>query len=135
MYRDSSDAVSQDASSGFRKELGNLDRVVALECVGGDLQLLQEIARMFLDSVPELMGEMRAALGAGDAKALERAAHTLRGCVCHFGAEAVYEGARNLEMIGRADDLKPAPAAFRELESAIDRLCPALAELGAPSQL
>jgi HPt (histidine-containing phosphotransfer) domain-containing protein len=132
-YSDSSDSVSQGPGSGFQKELGNLDRAVALERVGGDLQLLREIAQMFLDSAPDQMGDIRAALGAGDAKALERAAHTLKGCVCNFGADAAYERARNLEMIGRAGDLKPAQAAFRELESAIERLYPALAELGALS--
>jgi HPt (histidine-containing phosphotransfer) domain-containing protein len=113
----------------FRRELANLDHAVALERVGGDLPLLQEIAQMFVDTAPEMMADIHAGLAAGDAKALERAAHSLKGCVCNFGANSAYHGARNLEMLARAGNLTDSVEAFRRLDLAIQALVEELTDL------
>ncbi len=114
----------------IQQQLANLDHALALERVGGDEGLLREIAVLFLDEYPAMMAEIRAALDSGNAVALERAAHSLKGSVGNFGAQAAFHAALRLEAIGRARDLTSAREAFRSLVVAMDSLRPALTALG-----
>lgn len=113
----------------FNSQLANLDRALALERVGGDTELLQEVARLFLDDCPNAMAMIRNAVEAGDPKALERAAHNLKGAVANFGAEATVHAALQLEEIGRSGRMEEVAAAFQTLEAALDRLTPELTAL------
>lgn len=113
----------------IRQQLSNLDHALALERVGGDHGLLREIAALFLGEYPRIMGEIRVALATGNAAAVERAAHSLKGSVGNFGAQQAYDAALRLEMIARNRDLSGAAAAFDELASALDSLRPALVAL------
>jgi two-component system sensor histidine kinase/response regulator len=96
-----------------------LERGAALARVGGDLDLLKEIAALFLDEYPRELDGIRKALAAGDAHALERAAHGLKGSVANFGARAAVDSAFQLEQFGRAGKLDQAPPALAELERAL----------------
>ena len=68
----------------FSSELAKLDCAVALERLGGDEELLREVARLFLDEYPMLINEIRSAAAVMDASALERAAHSMKGSVSNF---------------------------------------------------
>ena len=57
----------------FSSELAKLDCAVALERLGGDEELLREVAGLFLDEYPMLMNEIRKAAVSRDADALQRA--------------------------------------------------------------
>jgi HPt (histidine-containing phosphotransfer) domain-containing protein len=100
-----------------------------MDRVGGDVEFLQEIAGLFMDDYPRLLDEIRGAVARGDARTLEHAAHTLKGSVANFGAEAAREAAFRLESLGRAGDLKPAPQAYSDLEDEIQRFTSALTTL------
>ena len=78
-----------------------LDRHVALLRVGGDEELLKEIAAIFLDDYPKVLGEIRAAISNGNARQLESSAHALKGSVGNFGARAAVDSALRLEQMGR----------------------------------
>lgn len=106
-----------------------LDRAALLDRVGGDLEFLQEIAGLFLEDCPRLLAEILTAVTGGDARTLEYAAHTLKGSVANFGAEAARDAALRLETLGRAGDLKPAPEAYTALEQEIQRFTQALGAL------
>ena len=93
-----------------------LDRDTALARVGGDLDLLKEIAALFLDEYPRALDDMHRALACGDAKTLERSAHGLKGSVANFGARAAVDAAFQLEQFGRAHKLDQAPPALTALE-------------------
>ncbi len=97
-----------------------------MERVGGDVEFLQELATLFTDDCPKLMGQIRTAIESGDPHGLEHAAHTLKGSVSNFGAEPAREAALKLEMLGRNGDLKPAPEACVALETEIARFTDAL---------
>lgn len=99
-----------------------LDREVALSRVGGDAELLKEIAVLFLGEYPKMLDELRAAAGRGDANQLERTAHSLKGSVSNFGAGAVVEAARKLEAMGRARQIEEAAPLIGALESALTAL-------------
>jgi HPt (histidine-containing phosphotransfer) domain-containing protein len=108
-----------------------LDRKVALSRVGGDVELLREIAGLFLETYPELLTEIHTAADSGDARALERSAHGLKGSVANFGAPAAVEAAMLLETLGRTHKLEDAGRALKNLEAALAALHPALEALQA----
>jgi HPt (histidine-containing phosphotransfer) domain-containing protein len=118
-----------ETSVDLQRQLANLDRAIALERVGGDEELLREIAALFLDEYPKMMTEIRAALEQGNAKALEQASHSLKGSVGNFGADHAYQAALRLETIGRGRDLSAAAQAYQDLVRALDSLRPALVAL------
>jgi len=106
----------------------SLDRQLALSRVGGDLELLREIAVLFLDECPRALLEIHQAVAGEDAVKLENAAHSLKGSVANFGASAAVEAAFRLEQMGRARQLAEAPEVLRALEQALAIVC---AELNA----
>jgi len=63
----------------------------------------------------------------GDGRALERAAHSLKGTVMSFGAQTAGEAALRLEVMGRGGDLTQAAIACTELEREVTHLGHALA--------
>lgn len=97
----------------------SLDRELALSRVGGDLELLQEIAELFLMDSERMVQDINRALGARDARALDRAAHTLKGCVSNFGAQRLYDAALALEKMGRTGDLSSVGPAFDLLRAEV----------------
>jgi two-component system sensor histidine kinase/response regulator len=102
--------------------IGSLDREVALARMGGDLQLLREIADLFLDNYQEWLGELRRATALGDAQAVERTAHGLKGSVANFGASKAVEASLKLEHLGRSRDLAGAKESLAALERALETL-------------
>jgi len=105
-----------------------LDRQVALLRVGGDAELLKEIAVIFLEDYPRVLREIRGAITGNDAKQLETSAHTLKGSVANFGAAAVVASALRLEQMGRAAQLDQSSDVLHTLEAG---LCTLHAELEA----
>ena len=106
-----------------------LDRALALSRVGGDEDLLREIAELFLDDYPQLVEKIKQALAANDPRGLERASHSLKGSVANFGADPAYQAALELERIGRTNDMSHAKAAYQRLEQSLNSLQPELADL------
>ncbi|WP_372832766.1 PAS domain-containing protein [Pontibacterium sp.] len=98
----------------------------ALEGVGGDADILKELVELFYDECPKLMSEIHATLAAGDAVALRRAAHTLKGTVAVFAAKRTVASALKLELMAREAELDAAPEALSALESDVERLKQAL---------
>jgi two-component system sensor histidine kinase/response regulator len=112
------------------KRLRQFDREIALGRVGGDEELLQEVAGIFLDEYTETLDQIRKAAESHDSNALERAAHSLKGSVGNFGANAAFEAARRLETIARSrGEMTGLTEALLELEAALERLRPELTEL------
>ena len=72
----------------------------ALAGVGDDLELLSEMAELFLSEVAGLIEQIRLAARGRDGQALGRAAHQLNGAASNFYAHATVEAALRLERIG-----------------------------------
>lgn len=97
----------------------------------GDTALAAAMAALFLRECPGQLDAVRRAVAAGEAEALEQAAHLLKGTVGNFMAAEATAAAARLEAFGRSRDLSQAAGALRALEAAIERLTPALQELAA----
>ena len=99
-----------------------VDFTAALESLGGDRELFNEITRIFLDDAPRKREEIKAAINRRDAQAIRRIAHGLKGASTHFVAPRLVAAAERLEFLGKSEDLTGADDAFAVLESALDRV-------------
>jgi PAS domain S-box-containing protein len=105
------------------------DLTAALERVDGDLDLMKELAGLFLGECPQRMAEIRQAISCRDGPGLQRAAHYFKGSVGNFGAHRAYEAAGRLERDGRDLEWGRVEQDWTALEEAIGQLEPAFAEL------
>jgi CheY-like chemotaxis protein len=106
-----------------------LDREEALGRVDGDLDLLEEIASLFLDSCAEWLEDLRLGIAESDGEAIRRAAHTLKGSAASFGARPLVESALRVEEIGASQNLTGVAEAVRALELQVDALVEQLRSL------
>jgi PAS domain S-box-containing protein len=88
----------------------------------GDAELVLTLARVFGDSSLDQMEQISDAIAHGDAEALARGAHLLKGAVANFGARAAVDAAVRLEGIAKSGDLSLAGSALAALEQEIDRV-------------
>lgn len=66
---------------------------------------INELIDAFLDDAPKMIQQMRAALAAKDAESFRRNAHSLKSNANTFGAVELGALARELEMMGRENNL------------------------------
>jgi len=104
------------------QELAAVDLTAALERVGGDQELLEEIARIFLEQHPAALEQIRQAIAAVDGAVLEKKAHLLKGAVANFEAPRAADAAFRLEKAARVGDWQAAQAAFGELAAALEKV-------------
>ncbi len=101
-----------------------LDRV--LESVGGDTEFLAELLATYFEDSPRQIAAMRAALAAGSAEDLRRAAHSLKSNSANFGAMILSQQCKDLEAMAKAGRLDGAAACIDEIDIAYDKARTAL---------
>jgi len=106
----------------------SFDEAELLDRVGNDAVFLSETVQMLADDAPGLVEEMRRAIAAGDAQALSRSAHALKGMISNFCSPDTQQSALELERMGRAGDLAGAPAALERLQGLLHALTTELTE-------
>ena len=107
------------------------DLTAALDRLEGDRELFDEMAHLFIAECPRAIEEIRQAITATDAKALEHHAHSLKGSSANLGATTVSCAAAALEDCARSGNLERAGDLFKSLERELDHL---LSELEALSR-
>ncbi|MCI0485999.1 MAG: PAS domain S-box protein [Blastocatellia bacterium] len=105
------------------------DRQEALSRVDGDMDLLLELMELFFEGCPSQLSTMREAIARSDGETIAEAAHSLKGAAGNLGANAAYEAAKKLEMMGREGNLHGAVEAWEELAAKIERLKAVIAAL------
>jgi PAS domain S-box-containing protein len=98
------------------------DVAAALDSLGGDSELLREVAGIFLSQTPKHMEKIRKAVSERDAKLLDRGAHALKGSAANLLAQGVVGAASKLEEIGRGGSVDGAKDAFATLEEEVRKL-------------
>jgi CheY-like chemotaxis protein/HPt (histidine-containing phosphotransfer) domain-containing protein len=104
------------------------DYRAAVARLDNDDGLFDEMIRFFCDDSPGLLRQLRIAIVAGDPRALQRAAHSLRGLAATFDATAAVAAGRHVEELGAAGNLAEAESALAALEFEVRRLCLALTD-------
>jgi CheY-like chemotaxis protein/HPt (histidine-containing phosphotransfer) domain-containing protein len=121
--------ITRVPTTASLREQEPIDTASALARVEGDVELLQEVVALFLEELPDMLTDLREAVTAWDARAIERAAHKLKGSVGNFAAQPAFQAALRLENIGRAGDLTEAELAYSALLQEIEVLKPAFDDL------
>jgi HPt (histidine-containing phosphotransfer) domain-containing protein len=93
------------------------------EAAGADFVV--ELVDTFLAEAPQMLAELRSAQAAAAAEAFRRAAHSLKTNAHTFGAAALGDQARTLELGG----LPASPAAIDALQALYDAAAAQLREL------
>jgi HPt (histidine-containing phosphotransfer) domain-containing protein len=98
------------------------DLTSALTRMAGDVELLKKLAEIFRADYPEIMLRLRDGIEAGRASAVQHEAHSLKGLVSYFSAEAASRLIIRLEEMGSLEELTGAGEVFKELECELSRL-------------
>ncbi len=93
------------------------DREALLERLMGDQELAMAILSGFIQETPRQINALRSALSQGDAQAVRRWAHTIKGAAGNVGAMLLREKALCLEEQAKAGALERASELLEELES------------------
>ncbi len=102
------------------------DEKARMEHVDGDVEFREETVGMLDEDGPALLEQIRAAAASGDAAALVRPAHTLKGMLANFCADPAESAARELEIMGREQRLADVQAAVDKAQRETLRLIEAL---------
>jgi HPt (histidine-containing phosphotransfer) domain-containing protein len=98
----------------------------ALTHVDEDEDLFHTLAELFVEQAPLDMAATQAALDAGDAAALTRAAHRMKGAIMQFSAPRVFEATKELESLGKAGTLDRAATVCAQVDRELQQLLAAL---------
>jgi CheY-like chemotaxis protein len=99
-----------------------LDVNATLERLSGDRALLVNVAFAFLDSVPESLASINAAVRAKDHTRTLAQIHALRGAVAAFDAPVVFKCLLNVEKYAKDADGPALAAAFRLAHELVGQL-------------
>ncbi len=91
------EAGAEEGPSAINFEV--LDELIAM--LGNDLDFASGLVNDFLEDGAELIGNIRSAYEGGNAKELERAAHTLKSSSATFGATEASQLCKELEALGK----------------------------------
>jgi len=89
-----------------------------MDRLDGDLELFRDLVGFYFSETPELVQSLKAAIKGGDADAVRRLAHRIKGMLANFNAEPAVASAALLESLGRNNQLDGAAEEFEKLERA-----------------
>ncbi|HEV2233029.1 MAG TPA: response regulator [Terriglobia bacterium] len=118
-----------DRTTGKFEASELVNSAAVLDSLGGNTELLGEMAGLFLRDSPMLLIEIREAVAHSDGKALERSAHKMRGSVGNFTTGTAYEAARRLETMGRENNFTHAEEVRMNLEKELESFRSALEDM------
>ncbi|RDZ26678.1 hybrid sensor histidine kinase/response regulator [Lysobacter silvisoli] len=99
-----------------------LDRSVLDALAGGSAEEARALIEDFLASTVQDQQALHAAREAGDAVALTRQAHKIKGAARMVGAVELADAAQALESAGRLGEWPPLPPRVADLDTALERL-------------
>jgi signal transduction histidine kinase/DNA-binding response OmpR family regulator len=111
----SSGSVSSLSAMPTMVEPPDFDAEAALATVADDHALLARMVEVFCQEAPSMLAAIYNSVEAGDAHALMRSAHRLKGSVGNFGVTRSFELARSLERMGREGMLTDARGRLDDL--------------------
>ena len=110
-----------------------IDKAEFLDSVDEKMETIRELVGLFLDQdCPRLLPELQEAVSNCDSKALEHAAHALKGLVGEFYARPAFEAALRLETSGRNGNLEGIEEEYDVFKTEIERLKASLIALARP---
>lgn len=106
-----------------------LDRNMLDEVAAGDLELIRELAELYIDDAESQLVALDEAVASADLALVGRVAHGLKGSSASLGAGEAAEAFRRLEELGRhgeadglADAVAHGRAAFERIRAALSAI-------------
>jgi two-component system sensor histidine kinase/response regulator len=93
-----------------------------LSQLSGDHALLKDITESYLNETTNNLSLLSAAIAAGDARESRRLAHTVKGAMRFFRAQAAQLHSQELEDLAATGDLTSAPQVFESLKIEVQRV-------------
>lgn len=94
----------------------------ALERLGGDEELLHQMATMFVDDLPLLIEQLRSAAESENAEEAARTAHSIKGLASNFDAFACIATALRVEQLARMKRFEDVLVESVQLGREVDRV-------------
>jgi two-component system sensor histidine kinase/response regulator len=125
--------VKKDApgADGQRGALLNKDNL--MRAFENDRRLFKELVDIFVNDYPQMLNTLRQSLKDADAKTFSRTAHSLKGMLRNFQAEAVADTAFDLEKRGKQGELDGSDRVIEYLAGQLDEMAQKLKQLVADS--
>jgi two-component system sensor histidine kinase/response regulator len=129
MHLTSTDArgpSTEGHSEGLPRKPVNLDFGQILKRLGAGEELFHEVIEIFIDEAPKKLDTLRRALAEGDAALVEKTAHSMKGELGYLGIAEVSQKARDLEELGRKQQLDQASQLFTSFETEVSDIIVAM---------
>ena len=110
------------ACSQYIEPVEPIDLESALRRFDGDKEFFKEMLQEFLSYVPKQLEKLAETIKRGEAKVVEREAHSLKGAAGNLGAKPMADLALQLELLGRKGDLAVAEEIVCNLRTAFEHL-------------
>jgi len=121
-------AAESDSSESI-PELLSFDLEFALKTVGGDKDLLLEIADLFVEEAPQMLSVIEMGVAEEDFEAIERSAHKFKSSLANIGARLASNLALTLETLGRERKRDRLTEMLELLKSETESVCKSLGDL------
>ena len=108
---------------------GTLDHDRIIKSFENDHHLFEELVEIFINDYPQMLNTLRSTLESSDAKTLARTAHSLKGMLRNFQADAAADTAYTLEKFGREGTLDDADQILDSLADQLDQVAQKLQQL------
>ena len=103
-----------------------MDFNLLLERLGGDTELVRELADLYIVEYPKQLADLQSAVAASDLKRVHQAAHKIKGTARNFAAAPAEECARALEETKEFGDGAAIAEITNRLSDELNRLQAAL---------
>jgi len=105
-----------------------IDWTAALTSMGGDAKLLRSVVDVLITEAPRQLDAIFQGAARNNAKDMRRAAHTLKGSLRYFGAEAAASLAEQVEQLGQSGNTTMERVDGEQLRAAISNVIRELRE-------
>jgi CheY-like chemotaxis protein len=110
-----------DQTPGEKKGCA-LNKDVLIRSFKDDHNLLKELVEIFVDDYPQMLTSLRKSLKTADAETFTRTAHSLKGMLRNFQAEAAADTAFDLEKKGQQGELHGTDQIIDNLADQLDEV-------------
>jgi len=105
-----------------KEEEIQIDMKRAMEAVGGDKELLNELLRMFIEDSEKSIEKIEEAIKEKDYEKLRETAHRIKGASGNLGLTSIYDICLSLENMGKKRDILGADELLEKLKNSISSL-------------
>jgi HPt (histidine-containing phosphotransfer) domain-containing protein len=119
---DEAQGSQQTSSPSEDFNAGELIDFKAVEEICGDLEVIKQVADMFLKDSPKCIKSIAEVIKEANPKHIKMYAHSLKGAALQIGAKKLADVAYKLECAGRDKDMTNAPVLFNTVQDEYSQL-------------